>query len=141
NTTKLRQLARPGQRLKFLEGNSYAPESVARVGNVLRNRQFDFLFIDGDHSYDGVVADLKSYYSLVRPGGLIGFHDIVPDEVARFGTRPESSNCYGGEVYLLWKKLKPHFEHHEFVDNWDQIGFGIGVIRKPLTDSVLPDDL
>lgn len=37
----------------------------------------DFLFIDGDHSYEGVKADYENYYKLVNPGGMIVFHDIV----------------------------------------------------------------
>ena len=28
------------------------------------------LFIDGDHSYEGVRADFERYGRLVRPGGL-----------------------------------------------------------------------
>lgn len=54
----------------------------------LRASLFDFLFIDGDHSYAGALADLKTYYSLVRPCGLIAFHDIAPDELVRFGKGP-----------------------------------------------------
>jgi Methyltransferase domain len=35
----------------------------------------DLLFIDGDHSYEGVMADLSRYSFLVNPGGLILCHD------------------------------------------------------------------
>ena len=38
----------------------------------------DFLFIDGDHT--GVGRDYEMYRDLVRPGGLIAFHDIVADQ-------------------------------------------------------------
>lgn len=33
------------------------------------------LFIDGDHSYEGVVHDIIHYASRVVPGGIIAFHD------------------------------------------------------------------
>ena len=33
----------------------------------------DLLFIDGDHSYEGVRQDYKMYSKLVRDGGLIAF--------------------------------------------------------------------
>ena len=36
----------------------------------------DFLFIDGDHRYDGVKMDFEMYSPLLRPGGLVRFHDI-----------------------------------------------------------------
>jgi len=35
----------------------------------------DMLWIDGDHSYQGVRTDLELWAPLVRPGGLIAGHD------------------------------------------------------------------
>lgn len=39
----------------------------------------DFLFIDGDHTYDGVRTDWLLWSPLVRPGGLVAFHDTWPN--------------------------------------------------------------
>jgi hypothetical protein len=36
---------------------------------------FDFVWIDGDHSEEGITADLDLYESLVAPGGVFGGHD------------------------------------------------------------------
>lgn len=44
---------------------------------VLKNEQFDFVYIDGNHSYDFVTEDLCLYYDLVKPGGWIGGHDYI----------------------------------------------------------------
>jgi predicted O-methyltransferase YrrM len=35
---------------------------------------FDLVFIDGDHSYNGVKKDI-AYASMVKNGGIIMFHD------------------------------------------------------------------
>jgi predicted O-methyltransferase YrrM len=35
----------------------------------------DLLFIDGDHSYEAVVTDLKTYLPKVKAGGLLILHD------------------------------------------------------------------
>lgn len=35
----------------------------------------DFLFIDGDHSFEGVKLDWELWSSLIRPGGKIALHD------------------------------------------------------------------
>lgn len=35
----------------------------------------DFAFIDGDHSYEAVVNDIRLLTPLVKPGGIIAFHD------------------------------------------------------------------
>jgi predicted O-methyltransferase YrrM len=87
----------------------------------------DFLFIDGDHRYEGVLADWRDYAPLVRPGGLVAFHDIVRDHRQRFGKETPSDS---GGVPQLWAELR---ERHgsdatELVADADQDGCGIGMI-------------
>jgi predicted O-methyltransferase YrrM len=38
-------------------------------------KSLDLLFIDGDHSYEGVKADWEAYKHLLRPGSIVVFHD------------------------------------------------------------------
>lgn len=44
------------------------------IGNTKISTWVDLLFIDGDHSYEGVKKDLP-WLSLVKPGGTVIFHD------------------------------------------------------------------
>jgi len=37
--------------------------------------KIDFLFVDGDHTVKGVGQDWSLYYSLMRKGGIVVFHD------------------------------------------------------------------
>jgi predicted O-methyltransferase YrrM len=39
----------------------------------------DFLFIDGDHSYDAVRTDWEDWHGHVQPDGLVAFHDALLD--------------------------------------------------------------
>jgi predicted O-methyltransferase YrrM len=78
----------------------------------------DFLFVDGDHEYEGVVKDYELYAPLVRPGGLIAFHDIVPGDEEVVGGVPR-----------FWEELKGSHETTELVESLDQGGYGIGVLR------------
>lgn len=126
NEAKLRYLSGSGQKIICLEGDSHTPETVEKVKRRLGSKRFDLLFIDGDHSYEGVKQDFLLYAPLVRKGGLVAFHDIVPDDFARYG-KP-SGNCYSGGVHIFWTEIKKQFVHHEFIDNHYQNGFGIGVI-------------
>ena len=103
-------------------GDSHSTDFLARVRKELDGELVDFLFIDGDHTEIGVRQDYELYSPLVRPGGLIAFHDIVDDQ-------PLPTN----EVQHFWKKLSPGRDTKEFIDNPTQCGFGIGVLRVPET--------
>lgn len=39
------------------------------------DKSVDFVFIDGDHSYEGVSEDIQMWKSKIKPGGWIGGHD------------------------------------------------------------------
>jgi predicted O-methyltransferase YrrM len=100
-----------------------------KLERILKGKRFDMLFIDGDHSYEGVRRDHEQYESLVRDGGLIAFHDIVPDQRDAEGVLLHE-NCYAGGVHRYWAEIKDQYSHWEFVESWNQNGFGIGVLRK-----------
>jgi predicted O-methyltransferase YrrM len=110
-------ISRRNQKIFIIRGNSHEEIILNKVKNILKNKKLDFLFIDGDHSYEGVKRDFEIYGPLVRKGGIIAFHDIVLG----------SSACVGG-VPRFWNKIKPNYTHVEIVKNWKQGGFGIGVL-------------
>jgi len=85
-----RYFKKPGQRLYLIRGNSHDLRTLEKVKRILGNGKLDFLFIDGDHTYEGVKKDFEMYGPLVRSGGIIAFHDIVPDYYTRYGIRTGS---------------------------------------------------
>ena len=125
----LPRLGRPRQRLTCIAGDSHAAGVYARVASLLGGRRLDFLFIDGDHSYEGVKSDFAIYGGFVRTGGLIGFHDIVPDYKTRFGI---GTSADSGGVPKFWQELKSQFDDtEEIVDATGQDGYGIGLLTWP----------
>lgn len=116
-----RRLGRSRQHIRLLRGDSRSSEMAAAVRAHLGNRTLDFLFIDGDHSYEGVRSDFEKYATLVRPGGIVALHDICPDE-----SRPDLG------VDRFWRELRGRFECEELVESQDQRSYGIGVIRVPV---------
>ncbi|MCS7366302.1 MAG: class I SAM-dependent methyltransferase [archaeon YNP-WB-062] len=66
----------------------------------------DFLFIDGDHTYEGVKKDFEMYSPLVRGGGIIAFHDIVQ--------HPPETGC---EVSGFWNEIKLRYKYREIVED------------------------
>lgn len=56
-------------------GLRHQSATVAACWEEEVGRPVDFIFIDGDHSYEGVMADLRGWVPLMREGGLIVGHD------------------------------------------------------------------
>jgi predicted O-methyltransferase YrrM len=121
-----RAFARRGQRLHLVRGDSHAAATRDRVRELLAGEPLDFLFIDGDHTYDGVRADFDSYSPLVRPGGLVGFHDIAPPR----GDRPGEDRLLVGDVPDYWRELTAgRADARELVEPTGGGCFGIGLLR------------
>ncbi len=59
-----------------IDGDSHDQATLDELAGHLDGRPVDVLFIDGDHTYDGCLADWRMYSPLVRPGGLVLLHDI-----------------------------------------------------------------
>lgn len=51
---------------------------AARVLASTVSGKLEFVFIDGDHSFDGLRADWEGWSGLVAPGGVVGLHDSRP---------------------------------------------------------------
>lgn len=51
--------------------------SVAAARQVLANGPVDLVFIDGDHSFEGLASDWTAWSSGIAPHGLIALHDSV----------------------------------------------------------------
>jgi predicted O-methyltransferase YrrM len=49
-------------------------ETARRIA-AARETPVDFLFIDGDHTYEGLRDDWESWSGLVAPDGLVALHD------------------------------------------------------------------
>jgi predicted O-methyltransferase YrrM len=100
----LRAMPRSTQTLKLVRGDSHDRRTLALVTDIFRQETVDFLLIDGDHSYDGVQQDFQWYSPLVRPGGFVALHDIVPGPERLVGAVPR-----------FWNEIKASYESRELV--------------------------
>ncbi len=55
-------------------------DSVA-AANHFRDEFFDFVYLDADHSYEGVVNDIEAWYPKLKKGGVLAGHDYLFGEV------------------------------------------------------------
>lgn len=98
-------------------GDSHNESTVSALTDLLDGRLIDCLFIDGDHTYDGVRQDYEMYRPLVRAGGLIGFHDIATHDL---------QNC---DVEQFWNEIKDQ-SSVEIIDPEGGPWGGIGAIGR-----------
>lgn len=70
---------------------------------------FDLIYIDGDHSYEGVKKDLKMSYNKVKPDGYILGHDYTPQFQGVMDAVNEFCNEYNLVLDSLTKDGCPTF--------------------------------
>ena len=67
----------------------------------------DFVYIDGNHDYEHVYADLQAYWNKVRLGGIIGGHDFyIRDYIDLIKAVIDFSRLYDLEI------------HGDYTDYW-----------------------
>ena len=121
-----RQFPKSGQELHLIRADSHREETKERLLRLLRGERLDFLFIDADHTYEGVSRDFEMYAPLVRSGGMIAFHDIV--------THKQGTSC---EVEKFWNEVKQKYPHREFVERLTPGTMPVAVTGAPMETSGL----
>ena len=109
------QIKKICKKYAYLGGDSHDPA----IHTLLEGCLFDFIFIDGDHTYEGVKRDFEIYSKYAKPGSRIAFHDIVesPYHV--------SERCFVGK---WWNEVKLRYKSEELTKDAKMEWGGIGII-------------
>lgn len=106
---------------------------------------YDVLFIDGDHTVAGVLADLRRFVPYVAAGGVVLCHDTKLFNAAELGTPRDVSialDLFCAEYHLAARELPwaPGVMHTPAPLAWAERGgqFGLGVIEDPNREA--PDE-
>lgn len=80
------------------------------AAHMLGDGVADLVFIDADHSYEGVMADVLAWRHKVRRGGWIGGHDFEAPEAHLQGVTRAVIEVFGGlvgpgEDHTWWVRL------------------------------------
>lgn len=63
-----------GNNIRFIISDS------SHYGTVYTGTPLDFLIVDGDHSYSGVIKDIEAWWNHIKTGAYIFFHDVIDKE-------------------------------------------------------------
>lgn len=91
-TTRLRYMANtqaaktPEQTVQTIHDRSVI--ALARL--VAQRQQFDFVYVDGDHHNQTVIADAVMGWQLLAPGGIMLFDDYYPVPVNGYFAGPKA---------------------------------------------------
>lgn len=77
--------------------------------------KYDYIYIDGDHSYVGVKRDYKLFWPLLNKGGFMLFHDVLAKGSFR--------SKYNFGVWKFWSELKTNKIHMSHLP-------GLGILQK-----------
>jgi predicted O-methyltransferase YrrM len=113
-----RSLPKSDQRLELIRGDSKSMAIVSRVKELFP-RGIEFIFLDGDHTYEGAKADFDNYIPMLAKGGVLAMHDIAAHP-----------NMPSVKVDRLWSEIKLRHQTAEFIADPNQGWAGIGVVRK-----------
>lgn len=113
----IRMLLGRSRSINLFTADSHAASTLDLISSGVHDVRLDLLFIDGDHSYEGVKMDFEMYSPLVRKGGVVAFHDIAEHPVER--------KC---EVSRFWNEIKKSFRYREIIADPNQGWAGIGVL-------------
>lgn len=104
----------------LIGGYSQHNEVYDQVKQRLKGELFDFIFIDGSHYYNDVKTDFLMYKELVRPGGVIAFHDI------------NVMGNYTCDVNKFWTELTESGEYKtktiSYRDQLGEVATGTGIV-------------
>lgn len=107
------------------------------AANIIPN-ELDFIFIDGDHSYEAVLSDLQNYVPKIRSGGLLTGHDWTQ-------VRENLGVVDAGEKYLSENEnlFNPLFSNDQLIEmgleDFKRSGWSKR-LKRPLIHKKIPSD-
>lgn len=84
-----------GDRSVIIKGLSH------EISKTFNDESIGFLYLDGDHSLEGVRRDLESWYPKVMKGGVIAGHDYLMSHYGVNQAVHEFTNKIGVKVYTI----------------------------------------
>ncbi len=108
----------PKKYFSFLDSGTRITLYVMSTHEFIKkyNHRYQYIYVDGDHSYQGVKDDFNFTWSRLDPGGVMLFHDVKPKRMLGQPT-------YG--VWKFWQELRTSSRI-----SLTNVGTGLGMLQK-----------
>jgi len=70
----------------------------AKASEIFADESLDFVYIDGNHAYDFVVEDIKSWFPKLKKGGILSGHDYI--DIDWYGDDAYAPNGKDKYIYI-----------------------------------------
>lgn len=101
----LREHPQGGERIIAIEGDSKSSQTIAAVREAVGDESEVLVFLDSDHSYEHVLAEMRAYCDLVPADGWLIVFDTICRWLADLDSAPDS-----------WATDNPHRAVETFLD-------------------------
>jgi predicted O-methyltransferase YrrM len=85
------------------------------------NQSIDYIMIDGGHSYDEVMDDIKIWYNKVKPGGIISGDDYNIFEGVNRAADEYFYNQFDKSYFRCWVRRKPRIQIKHLLTRPDDV--------------------
>ncbi len=85
--------------------------------SVFESKEYDYISLDGDHSYEGIKRDFNLFWPHLKKGGIMAITNSDEDKMTRYG------KC---GVKQFWQELEKDYK--QFINL--KISSGLGLLQK-----------
>lgn len=89
------RLSKYGDNVQLLRGLS------SEMAWMIPDNSVGMLYLDGNHSYEGVMSDLINYYNKVVKGGIVAGHDFLQESYGVKKAVVDFCKIYGYQWYII----------------------------------------
>lgn len=132
------------EHFSYLLQTQYISTHVMTLEEFLHkdSNHYEYIYLDGDHSYKGLVRDIRLIWPRLAVGGILGLHDIEFDfkkSLDRIGgvfRRKVEHVTFG--VARVWREFEKTSQTLPVLNGYSGLGF---IFKRNNSRSSLPDFL
>lgn len=109
----------------------------AEAYKLFKDKTFDLLFLDADHSYESVYNDIHNWFWKLKPHGIFAGHDFAWEQVSK-AVKDTFGNNFEWNNMNLWWVVKPKiYDCFPFFNEYDLLEIRLNELNDIVDEFVL----